>query len=249
MSGRLEEMPGEEGYPAYLGSRLAQFYERAGRVITLGSRENEGSLSVIGAVSPPGGDISEPVSQATLRIVKVFWGLDAGLAYKRHFPAVNWLTSYSLYIDTMAEWYKQNVAPDWMDLRARIMGLLQEESELEEIVKLVGMDALSKTDRLKLEAARSIREDFLHQNAFHETDTYSTLKKQYRMMELVLAYYDKTTAALDKGADLNMMIDMPIRERIGRFKYVKEDEIDKMFDDILYNLDVDIESIIKKGDE
>ncbi len=249
MSGRLEEMPGEEGYPAYLGSRLAQFYERAGRVITLGSKDQEGSLSVIGAVSPPGGDISEPVSQATLRIVKVFWGLDAGLAYKRHFPAVNWLTSYSLYVDTMANWYKENVADDWMDLRARVMHLLQEESELEEIVKLVGMDALSKTDRLKLEAARSIREDFLHQNAFHETDTYSTLKKQYRMMELVLAYFDKTTAALDKGANLDAMINMPIRERIGRFKYVKEDEIDKNFGDILYNLDVDIDDIIKKGDE
>ncbi|MBR1533211.1 MAG: V-type ATP synthase subunit A [Ruminococcus sp.] len=249
MSGRLEEMPGEEGYPAYLGSRLAQFYERAGRVITLGSKDQEGSLSVIGAVSPPGGDISEPVSQATLRIVKVFWGLDAGLAYKRHFPAVNWLTSYSLYVDTMANWYKENVADDWMDLRARVMHLLQEESELEEIVKLVGMDALSKTDRLKLEAARSIREDFLHQNAFHETDTYSTLKKQYRMMELVLAYFDKTTAALDKGANLDAMINMPIRERIGRFKYVKEDEIDKNFEDILYNLDVDIDDIIKKGDE
>ncbi len=249
MSGRLEEMPGEEGYPAYLGSRLAQFYERAGRVITLGSEDNEGSLSVIGAVSPPGGDISEPVSQATLRIVKVFWGLDAGLAYKRHFPAVNWLTSYSLYVDTMANWYKDNVADDWMELRARIMHLLQEESELEEIVKLVGMDALSKSDRLKLEAARSIREDFLHQNAFHETDTYSTLKKQYRMMQLVLAYFDKTTAALDKGANLDLMINMPIRERIGRFKYVKEDEVDQTYDDILYNLDVDIDDIIKKGDE
>jgi V/A-type H+-transporting ATPase subunit A len=249
MSGRLEEMPGEEGYPAYLGSRLAQFYERAGRVITLGSKDQEGSLSVIGAVSPPGGDISEPVSQATLRIVKVFWGLDAGLAYKRHFPAVNWLTSYSLYVDTMANWYKENVAPDWMELRARIMHLLQEESELEEIVKLVGMDALSKSDRLKLEAARSIREDFLHQNAFHETDTYSTLKKQYKMMELVMAYFDKTTAALGKGANLDAMINMPIRERIGRFKYVKEDEIDKNFEDILYNLDVDIDDIIKKGDE
>ena len=249
MSGRLEEMPGEEGYPAYLGSRLAQFYERAGRVITLGSKDQEGSLSVIGAVSPPGGDISEPVSQATLRIVKVFWGLDAALAYKRHFPAVNWLTSYSLYVDTMANWYKENVAPDWMELRARVMGLLQEESELEEIVKLVGMDALSKSDRLKLEAARSIREDFLHQNAFHETDTYSTLKKQYRMMELVLAFYDKTTAALDKGANLDSMINMPIRERIGRFKYAPESDIDRNFDDILYNLDIDIDNIIKKGDE
>ena len=249
MSGRLEEMPGEEGYPAYLGSRLAQFYERAGRVITLGSDEEEGSLSVIGAVSPPGGDISEPVSQATLRIVKVFWGLDAGLAYKRHFPAVNWLTSYSLYVDTMAKWYQENVASDWMDLRARIMHLLQEESELEEIVKLVGMDALSDTDRIKLEAARSIREDFLHQNAFHETDTYSTLKKQYHMMQLVMAFYDKSTAALSKGAQLDLLINMPIRERIGRFKYVKEDEIETVYDDILHNLDIDIDQIIKKGDE
>ena len=249
MSGRLEEMPGEEGYPAYLGSRLAQFYERAGRVITLGSKEQEGSLSVIGAVSPPGGDISEPVSQATLRIVKVFWGLDAGLAYKRHFPAVNWLTSYSLYIDTMADWYKENVAADWMELRARVMSLLQEESELEEIVKLVGMDALSDIDRIKLEAARSIREDFLHQNAFHETDTYTTLNKQYHMMQLVMAFYDKSAAALDKGANLNALINMPIRERIGRFKYVKEDEIDQNYQDILYNLDVDIDNIIKKGDD
>ena len=249
MSGRLEEMPGEEGYPAYLGSRLAQFYERAGRVITLGSEEQEGSLSVIGAVSPPGGDISEPVSQATLRIVKVFWGLDAGLAYKRHFPAVNWLTSYSLYVDTMANWYKENVAPDWMDLRARVMALLQEESELEEIVKLVGMDALSDIDRIKLEAARSIREDFLHQNAFHETDTYSTLKKQYHMMQLVMAFYDKSAAALEQGAQLNLLINMPIRERIGRFKYVHEDEIEQNYQDILHNLDIDIDNIIKKGDE
>ena len=249
MSGRLEEMPGEEGYPAYLGSRLAQFYERAGRVITNGTKDQEGSLSVIGAVSPPGGDISEPVSQATLRIVKVFWGLDAALAYKRHFPAVNWLTSYSLYVDTMADWYRQNVAEDWMELRARIMALLQDESELEEIVKLVGMDALSPSDRIKLEAARSIREDFLHQNAFHETDTYTPLVKQYKMMELVLAYFDKTTAALTKGANLNALIDMPIRERIGRFKYVGNDEIDRQFDDILYNLDKDIDEIISKGDE
>lgn len=171
MSGRLEEMPGEEGYPAYLGSRLAQFYERAGRVVTLGSDDKEGALSVIGAVSPPGGDISEPVSQATLRIVKVFWGLDANLAYKRHFPAINWLTSYSLYIDTMEKWFNEHVNGNWMNLRNDIMHLLQEESELDEIVKMVGMDALSPTDRIKLEAARSIREDFLHQNAFHDVDT------------------------------------------------------------------------------
>ena len=167
MSGRLEEMPGEEGYPAYLGSRLAQFYERAGRVKVLGSDGREGALSVIGAVSPPGGDISEPVSQATLRIVKVFWGLDSNLAYKRHFPAINWLTSYSLYTDTLGPWFNENVEDDWMKLRARIMLMLHDESELEEIVKLVGMDALSAPDRLKLEAARSIREDFLHQDAFH----------------------------------------------------------------------------------
>ncbi len=249
MSGRLEEMPGEEGYPAYLGSRLAQFYERAGRVITNGSENEEGSLSVIGAVSPPGGDISEPVSQATLRIVKVFWGLDSNLAYKRHFPAVNWLTSYSLYVDTMSKWYCDNVAADWMDLRAEIIKLLQEESELEEIVKLVGMDALSNTDRIKLEAARSIREDFLHQNAFHKVDTYSTLLKQYKMMQLVLAFFDKATDALSKGADINDIINMPIRERIGRFKYVAEDEIEKAYDDIIYNLDVDIDNILSKEDE
>ena len=176
MSGRLEEMPGEEGYPAYLGSRLAQFYERAGRVTALGSDGREGALSVIGAVSPPGGDISEPVSQATLRIVKVFWGLDAGLAYKRHFPAIHWLNSYSLYIDTMETWFIQNVHADWLELRTKMMQILQEEAELDEIVKLVGMDALSSPDRLKLEAARSIREDFLHQNAFHEIDTYTPLK-------------------------------------------------------------------------
>ncbi len=192
MSGRLEEMPGEEGYPAYLGSRLAQFYERAGRVEVLNSNDRVGTLSVISAVSPPGGDISEPVSQATLRIVKVFWGLDSSLAYKRHFPALNWLTSYSLYVDTLAKWFDENLSPRWMECRARLMHLLQEEAELEEIVKLVGMDALSAPDRLKLEAARSIREDFLHQNAFHETDTYTPLSKQLMMMELVLGFFDKS---------------------------------------------------------
>ena len=177
MSGRLEEMPGEEGYPAYLGSRLAQFYERAGRIVTLGSDDKEGSLSVIGAVSPPGGDISEPVSQATLRIVKVFWGLDSALAYKRHFPAINWLTSYSLYADSLGKWFNENVDKDWTNMRTRIMGILSDEASLDEIVKLVGMDALSPSDRLKMEAARSIREDFLHQLAFHEIDTYTSLKK------------------------------------------------------------------------
>lgn len=249
MSGRLEEMPGEEGYPAYLASRLAQFYERAGRVITLGSEDKEGALSVIGAVSPPGGDISEPVSQATLRIVKVFWGLDASLAYKRHFPAVNWLTSYSLYVDTMSNWYNSNVASDWMESRGRLMSILQEEAELEEIVKLVGMDSLSPSDRLKLEAARSIREDFLHQNAFHETDTYTSLEKQHMMMQLVLAFYDRGLEALKKGAKIDNIIGMEVRERIGRFKYIEKDKIKNNFDDILLALDKELEETISKGDE
>lgn len=233
MSGRLEEMPGEEGYPAYLGSRLAQFYERAGQVITLGSEEREGALSVIGAVSPPGGDISEPVSQATLRIVKVFWGLDSNLAYKRHFPAINWLTSYSLYLQDMEKWFNANVAEDWMEHRQAMMALLQEESELEEIVKMVGMDALSPADRLKMEAARSIREDFLHQNSFHEVDTYTSLKKQHLMMKLVMAFYDFGVKALADGANIEEIISMPVRESIGRFKYVHEDEIEQAYDKIM----------------
>ena len=224
MSGRLEEMPGEEGYPAYLGRRLAQFYERAGRVIVNGSQDKEAALSVIGAVSPPGGDISEPVSQATLRIVKVFWGLDASLAYKRHFPAVNWLTSYSLYADSLAKWFNENVRDDWSQLRGRLMALLQEEAELEEIVKLVGMDALSAPDRLKLEAARSIREDYLHQNAFHEVDTYTSLDKQYLMMTAILGFYDRARAALEQGIDIDTLVALPARERIGRLKYAAEDE-------------------------
>lgn len=226
MSGRLEEMPGEEGYPAYLGSRLAQFYERAGRIVTLGSDDKEGSLSVIGAVSPPGGDISEPVSQATLRIVKVFWGLDSALAYKRHFPAINWLTSYSLYADSLGKWFNENVDKDWTNMRTRIMGILSDEASLDEIVKLVGMDALSPSDRLKMEAARSIREDFLHQLAFHEVDTYSSLKKQYYMMKLVTEFYDESLDALGKGADIEDIVKLPVRESIGRFKYIHEDNID-----------------------
>ena len=229
MSGRLEEMPGEEGYPAYLGSRLAQFYERAGHVISLGKDGREGALSVIGAVSPPGGDTSEPVSQATLRIVKVFWGLDSALAYKRHFPAINWLNSYSLYLDDMEKWFNANVAEDWMSGRQKMMTLLQEEAELEEIVKMVGMDALSPGDRLKMEAARSIREDFLHQNSFHETDTYTSLKKQHMMMLLVNAFYDRAVKALSEGASLQKLISMPVRELIGRFKYVQEDALDEEY--------------------
>ena len=249
MSGRLEEMPGEEGYPAYLGSRLAQFYERAGRVIVNGGEETEGALSVIGAVSPPGGDISEPVSQATLRIVKVFWGLDSSLAYKRHFPAINWLTSYSLYADSLSEWFNKNVKPDWYKLRGRLMALLQEEAELEEIVKLVGMDALSAPDRLKLEAARSIREDYLHQNAFDDTDTYTSLNKQYLMMELILAFYDKSTEGLDKGAAIEKIVSMPSRERIGRFKYTPENNIDSEYTEILAELDSDVDRAVKTSDE
>ena len=246
MSGRLEEMPGEEGYPAYLGSRLAQFYERAGRVISLGNDPREGALSVIGAVSPPGGDISEPVSQATLRIVKVFWGLDANLAYRRHFPAINWLTSYSLYVDTMGGWFNTNVNDKWTELRARIMRLLHDESELDEIVKLVGMDALSAPDRLKLEAARSIREDFLHQDAFHEVDTYTALEKQYKMMELVLDFFDVSSEALQKGVSADDLVKLPVREKIGRFKYITNDKIDKEYTEIIGTLHQQIEELSQK---
>ena len=226
-------MPGEEGYPAYLGSRLAQFYERAGRVIACGSDGREGALSVIGAVSPPGGDISEPVSQATLRIVKVFWRLDSQLAYKRHFPAINWLSSYSLYEDTLAKWYDAHVSPDWMKLRARMLSLLQDEATLDEIVKLVGMDALSAPDRLKMETARSIREDYLQQDAFNDVDAYAPLEKQLRMMRLVLAYYDEATAALADGRDIDALVALPVRERIGRFKYTPVEEMAAVYDDIL----------------
>ena len=246
MSGRLEEMPGEEGYPAYLGSRLAQFYERAGHVVSLGKEGREGALSVIGAVSPPGGDTSEPVSQATLRIVKVFWGLDASLAYKRHFPAINWLKSYSLYVDDMEKWFNGQVAEDWMEGRQKMMTLLQEEAELEEIVKMVGMDALSPSDRLKMEAARSIREDFLHQNSFHEVDTYTSLKKQHMMMVLVNEFFDRATDALKDGASLQKLISMPVREQIGRFKYVTEDKLDEEFKQVDETLSAQIAAAFVK---
>lgn len=248
MSGRLEEMPGEEGYPAYLGSRLAQFYERAGRVTVLGSKGIEGTLSAIGAVSPPGGDISEPVSQATLRIVKVFWGLDAGLAYKRHFPAINWLTSYSLYTDSLSGWFEKNVSPEWNANRSRMMLILQEEAELEEIVKLVGMDALSPSDRLKMETARSIREDFLHQLAFHEVDTHTSLKKQDLMMKVILDYYEKASGALQMNADIEALVSLPVREKIGRFKYVVEDEIDTEYASIESRLAHELAEVLTKED-
>ena len=249
MSGRLEEMPGEEGYPAYLGSRLAQFYERAGRVITLGKEGREGSLSAIGAVSPPGGDISEPVSQATLRIVKVFWSLDSQLAYQRHFPAINWLTSYSLYIDTTSKWFNTNVNEDWSSMRQRLMLLLQEEAELDEIVKLVGMDALSAPDRLKLEAARSIREDFLHQNSFHDVDTYTPLEKQFLMMKLVLSFYDASVEALNKGVPVDDLVKMAVRERIGRFKYVTADKVNDECAAVLQALADEIAALANRKEE
>ena len=248
MSGRLEEMPGEEGYPAYLGSRLAEFYERAGHVVSLGKEGREGSLSVIGAVSPPGGDTSEPVSQATLRIVKVFWGLDSNLAYKRHFPAINWLTSYSLYLDNVSGWFNEKVAPDWMEDRQKMMSLLQDEAELEEIVQMVGMDALSPADRLKMEAARSIREDFLHQNSFHDVDTYTPLRKQYLMMKLVLAFYEKSMDALNKGAAMNALLAMAVRERIGRYKYTVTDKIESDYESIMSELDAEIADTFGKED-
>ena len=249
MSGRLEEMPGEEGYPAYLGSRLAQFYERAGRFIVNGTDDREGALSVIGAVSPPGGDISEPVSQATLRIVKVFWGLDANLAYKRHFPAINWLTSYSLYTDQLTKWFAENASPDFMELRGRLMSLLQDEAELQEIVNLVGMDALSANDRLKLETARSIREDYLHQNAFDATDTYTSLKKQVLMMRAILLCYDQSAEALKKGANIELLMGIAVRERIGRFKYEPEDKIDSEYESIAAILAQEIEDVLERSED
>ncbi|MCR5587146.1 MAG: V-type ATP synthase subunit A [Lachnospiraceae bacterium] len=249
MSGRLQEMPGEEGYPAYLGSRLAQFYERAGMVKTLGTEPRTGALSVIGAVSPPGGDISEPVSQATLRIVKVFWGLDSALAYKRHFPAINWLTSYSLYINNIGSWFEDNVNERWISDRQKLMTLLQEEAELDEIVKMVGMDALSKGDRLKMEAARSIREDFLHQNSFHEVDTYTPLEKQFLMMELVLAFYEKSKEALDEGASINDILKMDVRERIGRFKYTLPEDIETEYNKISQELINEISDAVNREED
>lgn len=231
MSGRLEEMPGEEGYPAYLGSRVADFYERSGRTICLGGDGREGALTVVGAVSPPGGDLSEPVSQATLRIVKVFWGLDAALAYRRHFPAINWLLSYSLYLDNVAPHFRETVGEKWNLMRREAMRLLQEEAELEEIVRLVGIDALSSRERLILETAKSLREDFLHQNAMHEVDTYSSLGKQYRMMEMILLYHHEALKVVERGEidlDMDKLFAIPVRERIARAKYVPEAELSQL---------------------
>ena len=228
MSGRLEEMPGEEGYPAYLSSRLAEFYERAGIVQTLCSGDRVGSVSAIGAVSPQGGDLSEPVSQATLRIVKVFWGLSSSLAYKRHFPAIDWIASYSLYADRLASWYNKNISADFIKLRAFAMSVLQEEAELDEIVRLVGADALSSKDRLTMETAKSIREDYLHQNAFHEVDTYASMLKQYKMLKLIYDFHRLSNEALNNDVEYVDIINLPVREKIGRAKYVPESEIEKL---------------------
>jgi V/A-type H+-transporting ATPase subunit A len=247
MSGRLEEMPGEEGYPAYLSSRLAGFYERAGVIKALGKDGRTGAISAIGAVSPPGGDISEPVSQATLRIVKVFWGLSAQLAYKRHFPAIDWLTSYSLYADRLTEWYEKNVSHEWNVLRQKTLQLLQEESELEEIVRLVGFDALSLKDKLKLETARSIREDYLHQNAFHDIDTYTSLEKQFGMLRLILMWGELGEKALNAGAEFSKISSLPVREDIGRAKYVEEKDVKKRFAEIEKRLKDDMSALYEEG--
>lgn len=247
MSGRLEEMPGDEGYPAYLGSRLADYYERAGKVVCLGKDGREGAITAIGAVSPPGGDISEPVSQATLRIVKVFWGLDAQLAYQRHFPSINWLNSYSLYQDSVDTWMDENVQSDWSELRAECMSLLQDEASLQEIVRLVGIDALSEKDRLKLEIAKSIREDYLQQNGFHEIDTYTSLDKQYKMLKIIIDFKKEAERALEAGVYLNEILALDdLRDRIARSKYVKEDELQKI-DETSADLKATINELINKG--
>jgi V/A-type H+-transporting ATPase subunit A len=246
MSGRLEEMPGEEGYPAYLSSRIAEFYERAGLVACLGKDGRRGAISAIGAVSPPGGDISEPVSQATLRIVKVFWGLSAQLAYRRHFPAIDWLSSYSLYGDDLSGWFADNVSPEWNELRAKAMLVLQEEKELDEIVRLIGADALSWKDRLTMEVARSIREDYLHQNAFDSVDTYSSLTKQLSMLRLILEYGRLGQQALDAGATLSEVLNLPVREGIGRAKYIPEDELSK-FEGVQTELSDQAAALINRG--
>ncbi len=226
ISGRLEEMPGEEGYPAYLASRLAQFYERAGRITCIGKESKEASLTVVGAVSPPGGDLSEPVTQNTLRISKVFWALDASLADKRHFPSIDWLQSYSLYVDSISDWWNSNVGEDWRETRDNAMVLLQKEAELQEIVQLVGPDALPDRERITLESTRMIREDFLQQNAYHEVDTYCSPNKQYGMLKTIMVFHEKATAALDRGAAPDDIIALTVKEEIGRMKYIPEAEFD-----------------------
>ncbi len=249
MSGRLEEMPGEEGYPAYLASRLAQFYERAGVVECLGADDRQGSVTAIGAVSPPGGDISEPVSQATMRIVKVFWALDSSLAYARHFPAINWLTSYSLYMDTLAPWYTEQFGEGYMANRTKSMHILQEESELQEIVRLVGQDALSPADRLTMETAKMIREDFLQQNAFVDEDAYSSYAKQYRLLDIILHYDELCREALTKGADMNALFVISAREKIGRAKMADAVSFAADYDEIEALMNKEIDEVIAGGED
>jgi len=247
MSGRLEEMPGEEGYPAYLSSRLAQFYERAGSVECIGSDERRGSLTAVGAVSPPGGDLSEPVSQATMRIVKVFWALDASLAYKRHFPAINWLNSYSLYLDTLKPWFDENFGESFMKDRGQAMSILQQEASLNEIVQLVGKDALSPSDQLTLEVARMVREDFLQQNAFTDIDGYSSYDRQGKLLALILRYEVLCRDAIAKGADVMKLFDIPVREKIGRAKSVPADEYVKVYEEIGTEMEAQIAEIAAQG--
>ncbi len=247
MSGRLEEMPGEEGYPAYLSSRLAQFYERAGRIITASGEERRGSLTAIGAVSPPGGDISEPVAQATLRIVKVFWGLDSSLAYRRHFPAINWLNSYSLYLDRLEKWFDEGVSRAFMKNRSRAMNILQLEAELQEIVRLVGIDALSPADRLTLETAQIIREDFLQQNAFSDTDSYTPLEKQARLMDLILKYNDLASDAIDASAKPEKVFAIGAREKLGRAKDVSNETFAKSYDEIEAQMKEELSALAKEA--
>ena len=249
MSGRLEEMPGEEGYPAYLTSRLAQFYERAGKVVCLGSDKRIGALSAIGAVSPQGGDISEPVSQATLRIVKVFWGLDSSLAYKRHFPAINWLNSYSLYRDRLAPWFVGNVSRDWNDKATLCLKILQKESELDEIVKLVGVDALSSEDRLTLEVARSLREDYLQQDMFDLVDGYTQLDKQSDLLDLIFFFKDKAEAAIAEGADIQSVSELPVREKIGRAKSVVYENYKAEFEKIKKEIETQLDALVAEAKE
>jgi len=246
MSGRLEEMPGEEGYPAYLGSRAAEFYERAGKVICLGSENREGALTAVGAVSPPGGDLSEPVTQATLRIVKVFWGLDASLAYRRHFPAINWLQSYSLYLDRLGDWFSDQVSSEWQSLRLEAMKLLQEEAELNEIVRLVGFDALSIKDRFTLEVAKTIREDYLHQNAFHEVDTYTSIHKQFRMLKAILLFYHEGQRALAEGALYKELTNISVREQIAKSKLIAESNVEE-FDALEAEIKKQVASTLSNG--
>jgi len=246
MSGRLEEMPGEEGYPAYLGTRLASFYERAGRAICLGSDGREGSVTAIGAVSPPGGDLSEPVSQNTLRVTKVFWGLDASLAYQRHFPAINWLLSYSLYTDTLDKYWDTKFDDEWSGLRVEGMSLLEEEDQLREIVRLVGVDALSKEERMVLETSKSLREDFLHQNAFHEIDTYASMEKQFKMLKNILIFHHLGMDALKRGASMDEVFNLPVREQIARMRYVDEKEISQL-DSLDATMKSEINALIPVG--